>query len=82
MAHPDHPASVVDRSIGPDRTLPRWTRARLRVRHTGRLAREVGRLGTDHGLWWMVVLISVVMLAAVATAATTTALPVAVYTLF
>ena len=58
------------------------TRAGMRLRHSGRLGRDVLRFGAQQRLWWLVPMILVLMLLALAITTTTTAVPVAVYTLF
>lgn len=57
-------------------------RARLRVRHTGRLLREVTRYGAEQRMWWLLPVVTVMVLIALAITTTTSTLPVAVYTLF
>lgn len=57
-------------------------RAWLRIKHGARLGREAGRLGSSHGLWWLLPLVVVISIIALAVTAATTTLPVAVYTLF
>lgn len=64
----------------PGLTLP--TRMGMRVRHAGRLGREVVRFGAQQRLWWFIPVIVVLMVIALAVTTTTTAVPVAVYTLF
>ncbi|HWJ97316.1 MAG TPA: DUF5989 family protein [Acidimicrobiales bacterium] len=64
----------------PGLSLP--TRMGMRVRHTGRLGREVLHFGAQQRLWWFVPVIVVLMVIALAATTTTAAVPVAVYTLF
>lgn len=58
------------------------TRVVMRARHSVRLARDVSRFASAHGLWWLVPVVVVVGLFGLAVTTTTTVLPVAVYTLF
>ncbi|HRW36488.1 MAG TPA: DUF5989 family protein [Aquihabitans sp.] len=75
-------AAHVHDAISTDPGL-RWsTRAGMRVRHAGRLGRDVMRFSAHQRLWWFVPIIVVLMLLALAVTTTTTAVPVAVYTLF
>ncbi|MGN6692725.1 MAG: DUF5989 family protein [Aquihabitans sp.] len=67
---------------GEDPGLSLPTRAGLRIRHAGRLGREVVHFGAQQRLWWFVPVIVVLMVIALAVTTTTTAVPVAVYTLF
>lgn len=63
-------------------TLRLGTRASLRVRHAGRLARQVGRLSAQRGAWWIIPVVTLLVLIAAAITTTSAALPVAVYALF
>lgn len=87
-ASPAEPAPVTDRvrvvsdADTADPGLSFSTRAGLRLRHAGRLGRDVARFGAQQRLWWFIPLIAVLMLLALAVTTTTTAVPVAVYTLF
>ena len=54
----------------------------LRLRHAGRLMRDLGAYAAANRAWWMVALILVVAIAAFLSSATQAAVPYAVYTLF
>lgn len=62
--------------------LPFGVRVRLRLKHAGRLGREVVRFSAEQRLWWLVPVVVLVLVMAMAVSTTTTVLPVAVYTLF
>lgn len=81
MTAPRYPGSVAPPTVSV-RPMGIGTRARMRVRHTGRLGREVARYGAQQGAWWLIPVVTIMVLFAAAITTTTTALPVAVYTLF
>lgn len=58
------------------------TRSGMRLRHTGRLGREVTRYSIEQRIWWLLPVVALFALLALALTATTHAAPVAVYTLF
>lgn len=58
------------------------TRSVMRLRHGGRLLREVGSFTVLNRVWWFLPLVILVLLLTIAATATQHALPYAVYTLF
>jgi hypothetical protein len=54
----------------------------LRLRHLGRLTRDVVGYASVNRVWWLVPLGAVLLLVGLAVTATNVAVPVAVYTLF
>jgi len=55
---------------------------RLRLKHLGRLCRDVVRYSMVNRVWWFVPMMLVLGLIALAVTTTQAAVPVAVYTLF
>lgn len=80
MTPPRYPGRVATPLTA--RPLGFGTRVQLRVRHAGRLGREVVRYGAQQRLWWLIPVVTIMALFAAAITTTTTALPVAVYALF
>ena len=68
------PAQPVSLGIG--------ERSALRLKHSWRLAREVGRYAARQRIWWLPPLIIFITAIAIIAATTATTLPYAVYTLF
>lgn len=69
MSERHRPTTLGDRSL-------------MRLRHGGRLLREVGSFTVLNRVWWFLPLVLLVLLLAIAATATQHALPYAVYTLF
>ncbi|MFN8050286.1 MAG: hypothetical protein U0Q22_02515 [Acidimicrobiales bacterium] len=70
----DHPAG------GPRLPLP--TLFGLRLKHAGRLAREVASLSAAQGTWWLLPAVLVVVVITVLASATSATVPYLVYALF
>lgn len=54
----------------------------LRLKHLGRLTRDVTRFALVNRVWWFVPLLTLMFLIALAVTTTQAVVPVAVYTLF
>lgn len=57
------------------------TRAAMRMRRGGQLAREVGRYAYEQQLWWLVPFVAVLAIVALTLTTAHAALPYVVYTL-
>lgn len=54
----------------------------LRLRHTFRLSRDIGRFALINRTWWFIPMMVLLLLVALAITTTQAVVPVAVYTLF